>query len=99
MVYPKLTKLELQVMEALWQKGACSVREIHETFPESGRPAFTTVQTAVYRLERKQALRSKELPVYTLVLAKNGPKFQKAPGEARKGDGGFGWGPGRINGQ
>ena len=53
---PKLTKLELQVMEALWQKGACSVREIQETFPESARPAYTTVQTTVYRLERKKAL-------------------------------------------
>jgi BlaI family transcriptional regulator, penicillinase repressor len=55
--HPKLTKLELQVLEALWQKGACSVREIQETFPESGRPAYTTVQTTVYRLERKKALR------------------------------------------
>ena len=54
---PKLTKLELQVLEALWQKGACSVREIQETFPQPGRPAYTTVQTVVYRLERKQALR------------------------------------------
>jgi BlaI family penicillinase repressor len=54
---PKLTKLELQVMEALWQKGACSVREIQETFPEAARPAYTTVQTTVYRLERKKALR------------------------------------------
>jgi BlaI family penicillinase repressor len=54
---PKLTKLELQVMEALWQKGACSVREIQETFPEASRPAYTTIQTTVYRLERKKALR------------------------------------------
>jgi predicted transcriptional regulator len=54
---PKLTKLELQVLEALWQKGTCSVREIQETFPEPGRPAYTTVQTVVYRLERKRALR------------------------------------------
>jgi BlaI family penicillinase repressor len=54
---PRLTKLELQVLEALWQKGACSVREIQEAFPEPGRPAYTTVQTVVYRLERKQALR------------------------------------------
>jgi BlaI family transcriptional regulator, penicillinase repressor len=54
---PKLTKLELQVLEALWAKGACSVREILETFPEPGRPAYTTVQTVVYRLERKKALR------------------------------------------
>jgi BlaI family penicillinase repressor len=57
MPHPKLTKLELQVMEALWQKGSCSVREIQETFPEPGRPAYTTVQTTVYRLERKKALR------------------------------------------
>jgi BlaI family penicillinase repressor len=56
MLKPKLTKLELQVLEALWQKGACSVREIQETFPELGRPAYTTVQTVVYRLERKKAL-------------------------------------------
>jgi BlaI family transcriptional regulator, penicillinase repressor len=44
-------------MEALWTRGACSVREIHEALPKEGRPAFTTVQTMVYRLEKKQALR------------------------------------------
>ena len=54
---PKLTKLELQIMEALWTRGACSVREIQEAFPESARPAYTTVQTTVYRLEKKQAVR------------------------------------------
>jgi BlaI family penicillinase repressor len=53
----KLTKLELKIMEALWTRGACSVREIQETFPEPGRPAYTTVQTTVYRLERKKAVR------------------------------------------
>lgn len=57
MPHLKLTKLELQILEALWQKGPCSVREILETFPERGRPAYTTVQTTVYRLERKAALR------------------------------------------
>jgi BlaI family penicillinase repressor len=57
MAKPRLTKLELQVLEALWAKGACSVREIQETFPEPGRPAYTTVQTVVYRLERKKVLR------------------------------------------
>jgi BlaI family penicillinase repressor len=57
MARPKLTKLELQVLDALWQKGMCSVREIQETFPELNRPAYTTVQTVVYRLERKKALR------------------------------------------
>jgi BlaI family penicillinase repressor len=49
--------LELDILEALWQKGACSIREVHETFPGTERPAFTTIQTAVYRLERKQGLR------------------------------------------
>ena len=54
---PRLTKLELQILEVFWQKGACSVREVQEAFPESARPAYTTVQTVVYRLERKKALR------------------------------------------
>ena len=54
---PKLTKLELRVLDALWQRGICSVREIQGTFPRSGRPAYTTVQTTVYRLERKKFLR------------------------------------------
>ena len=54
---PRLTKLELQTLEVFWQKGACSVREVQEAFPESARPAYTTVQTVVYRLERKKALR------------------------------------------
>ena len=57
MARPKLTRFELQILEALWQKGACSVREIQEAFPESGRPAYTTVQTMVNRLERKKAVR------------------------------------------
>ena len=52
-----LTRPELQIMEVLWTQGACSVREIHEALPEKGRPAFTTIQTVVYRLEKKQALR------------------------------------------
>ena len=54
---PKLSKLELQIMEALWSRGPCSVREIHETFPARKRPAYTTVQTMVYRLEVKKVLR------------------------------------------
>ncbi len=54
---PKLSKLEHQIMEALWSRGASSVREILEAFPEKGRPAYTTVQTMVYRLEEKGAIR------------------------------------------
>src|ERR1022692_2415804 len=57
MPLPKLTKLELQIMETFWNRGACSIREIQEAFPEPGRPAYTTVQTTVYRLEEKGALR------------------------------------------
>jgi BlaI family transcriptional regulator, penicillinase repressor len=57
MPQPKLTKLELQIMEAVWTRGACSVREIQEAFPQAGRPAYTTIQTTVYRLETKNALR------------------------------------------
>jgi predicted transcriptional regulator len=57
MTLPKLTKLELQIMEALWTRGQCSVREIQESFPAKKRPAYTTVQTTVYRLETKKALR------------------------------------------
>jgi len=57
MAAPKLSKLELQIMDALWTRGACSIREIQETFPEKGRPAYSTVQTMVYRLEAKKAVR------------------------------------------
>src|SRR5688500_3619490 len=53
----RLSKLELQVMDALWTLGRASVREIQETFAEKIRPAYTTVQTMVYRLEGKAAVR------------------------------------------
>ena len=53
---PKLARLELQILEILWARGQASVREIQESFPEP-RPAYTTVQTMVYRLEAKGALR------------------------------------------
>ena len=54
---PRLTKPELQILDVLWTKGACSIREIHEALPAKRRPAFTTVQTVVYRLEKKKAVR------------------------------------------
>lgn len=57
MAVPKLSRLELQIMETLWTRGACSVRELQEAFPEKGRLAFTTVQTMVSRLEVKGAVR------------------------------------------
>ena len=56
MPQPKLTKLELQILEILWAQGKASIREIQEAFPEP-RPAYTTIQTTVYRLEGKKAVR------------------------------------------
>ena len=53
----RLTGPELQILDVLWTRGACSIREIHDSLPEKGRPAFTTVQTVIYRLEKKQAVR------------------------------------------
>ena len=53
----RLTKLELRIMEVLWASGPASVREVQEAFPEAGRPAYTTIQTTMYRLESKDAIR------------------------------------------
>src|SRR2546429_7329231 len=53
---PKLSKLELQILEALWVHGKASIREIQEAFPKP-RPAYTTIQTIVYRMEGKKAVR------------------------------------------
>src|SRR3954463_5583194 len=53
---PKLSRLELKIMEALWDHGASSIREIQERFPLKKRPAYTTVQTTVGRLEIKKAI-------------------------------------------
>ena len=57
MADPKLTKLELQIMETLWTRNSASIREIQDSFPEKKRPAYTTIQTTVYRLESKKAVR------------------------------------------
>jgi predicted transcriptional regulator len=57
MAQTKFTPLELQIMQALWQRGPVSIREIQEAFPERDRPAYTTIQTTVYRLEAKKAVR------------------------------------------
>jgi len=53
----KLSKLELKIMEALWTHGPAAVREVQEQFPEENRPAYTTVQTMLYRLEAKKVVR------------------------------------------
>ena len=57
MAEPKLSRLEFRIMEALWTGGECSIREILEAFPARKRPAYTTVQTTVYRLEAKNIVR------------------------------------------
>ena len=56
MTGPALSKLELRIMEVLWNRGTASIREIQESFPEKQRPAYTTIQTTVYRLEAKKAV-------------------------------------------
>ena len=57
MVPRKLSNLELRIMETLWSHGPASVREVQEAFPDAERPAYTTVQTTMYRLEAKRAIR------------------------------------------
>jgi BlaI family transcriptional regulator, penicillinase repressor len=54
---PKLSKLEFEIMEALWTRGESSIREIQEAFPARKRPAYTTIQTTIYRLEAKNIVR------------------------------------------
>jgi BlaI family transcriptional regulator, penicillinase repressor len=54
---PKLSRLEFQIMEILWSQGDSSIREIQESFPAKRKPAYTTVQTTVYRMEAKGAVR------------------------------------------
>jgi BlaI family transcriptional regulator, penicillinase repressor len=57
MTGPKLSKLELQIMETLWTRGESSIREIQEAFPEKKRPGYTTIQTTIYRMETKEIVR------------------------------------------
>jgi BlaI family transcriptional regulator, penicillinase repressor len=54
---PKLSKLEFAIMDTLWSNGESSIRELQEAFPAKKRPAYTTIQTTVYRLENKQVVR------------------------------------------
>jgi len=57
MATPKLSKLELQIMEKLWDRGESSIREIQDAFPEKGRPSYTTIQMTIYRMELKKIVR------------------------------------------
>lgn len=57
MATPKFTQLELRIMQVLWDRGAVPIRDIQEAFPDRDRPSYTTVQTTVYRLEAKKAVR------------------------------------------
>jgi len=71
----KLSKLELRIMEALWADGPASVREVQESFPEAERPAYTTIQTTMYRLEAKRAIRRvkkiSNAHIFDAVISKN----------------------------
>jgi BlaI family transcriptional regulator, penicillinase repressor len=72
---PKLSKLELRIMEALWTRGTLSIREIQQSLPDKHRPAYTTVQTMVNRLEIKGVLRrAKKISnahIYEAILSRN----------------------------
>ena len=57
MALPRLSNLEMQIMEAVWEHGPSSIRDIMERLPGKKRPAYTTVQTMVVRLEAKKALK------------------------------------------
>ena len=56
MTLPRLSKLELRIMRIPWKQGDLSIREVQETFPRRKRPAYTTIQTTIYRLEGKGAV-------------------------------------------
>ena len=75
MTVRKLSKLELRIMEALWANGPASVREVQETFPDAERPAYTTIQTTMYRLEAKRAIRRvkkiSNAHIFEAVISKN----------------------------
>ena len=76
---PKLSKLELQILEALWANGKASIREIQEFFPEP-RPAYTTIQTTVYRLEGKNVVRRvrkiSNAHIFAPILARDVPRHR-----------------------
>lgn len=55
MPQPKLSKLELGILGALWAHGSASIRKVQESFPDP-RPAYTTIQTTIYRMEAKGTL-------------------------------------------
>src|SRR5262245_30599930 len=75
MPIPKLSKLELRIMEVLWERGPSCVRDILETFPARKRPAYTTIQTTVYRLEAKKAVHLSQkvgnVHVFAATIARN----------------------------
>lgn len=71
----KLTQLELQIMQTFWERGPVSIREVQEAFPEAERPSYTTIQTTVYRLENKKAVRRvkkiSNAHIFEAVLSRN----------------------------
>jgi BlaI family penicillinase repressor len=75
MIVPKLSRLELQIMEVLWSQGPCCIRDILDAFPPRKKPAYTTIQTTVYRLEAKKALRQSKkvgnVHVFEPIIARN----------------------------
>jgi BlaI family transcriptional regulator, penicillinase repressor len=73
-------------METLWTKGPSSIRDLQEAFPEKDKPAYTTVQTVVYRLEFKKAVRRTEKISNAHVFDPCGfPQFRPASDDRRVG--------------
>lgn len=54
---PKLSKMEFRIMEVLWERGPCAIRDVLAALPDKKKPAYTTIQTVVYRLEAKNIVR------------------------------------------
>jgi len=79
MKQPKLTKLELQILESLWVQGKASIREIQEAFSEP-RPAYTTIQTTMYRLEGKKAYAVSPRSAMPIPSSRRWPAMWRATG-------------------
>ena len=54
---PKLSKMEFRIMEVLWERGPCAIRDVVSALQAKKKPAYTTIQTVIYRLEAKNIVR------------------------------------------
>ena len=73
---PKLSKLELQIMETLWTRGEVSIREIQESFPDKSRPSYGTIQITIYRMEEKRSCAAQGRLATSTSLSRSSPEMQ-----------------------